>query len=198
MTFLKTTKSNLHIPQRSCTVCRAKSDKSDLIRIVKSPEGRAVIDVMKKLQGRGAYICPDSECIERAKKSGSLAHSLGVAVNPEFWDELQEYAKTFRVNPALKIRSILGLSRKSGNLIIGYDNIDRVKRDVLVLTASDCSESVKSFAEAHENIMLDMNIEELSQAIGIRGGVQIVGLPLNSGFAKNLMSLKNAKGENAI
>ena len=197
MTYSRTTKSN-HIPKRSCAICRAKAEKSDLIRIVKSPDGRPVVDVMKKLPGHGVYICPDSDCIEKAKKSGSLAHSLGVIIGADFWTELEESAKTFGVNPALKIRSVLGLSRKSGNLIIGTDNIDRDKRKLLVLTASDCSEAVKSFAEAHENIALDMNIEELSGAIGIRGSVQIVGLPLNSGFAKKLLSLKKVKGENAI
>ena len=197
MTYSRTTKSN-HIPQRSCAICRAKSEKSDLIRIVKSPDGRPVVDVMKKLPGHGVYICPDSDCIEKAKKSGSLAHSLGVIIGDDFWTELEEAAKTFGVNPALKIRSVLGLSRKSGNLIIGTDNIDRDKRKLLVLTASDCSEAVKSFADAHENIALDLNIEELSGAVGIRGSVQIVGLPLNSGFAKKLLSLKKVKGENAI
>lgn len=197
MTYSRTTKSN-HIPKRSCAICRAKAEKSDLIRIVKSPDGRPVVDVMKKLPGHGVYICPDIDCIEKAKKSGSLAHSLGVNIGDDFWNELEESAKTFGVNPALKIRSVLGLSRKAGNLIIGTDNIDRDKRKLLVLTASDCSEAVKSFAEAHENIALDMNIEELSGAIGIRGSVQIVGLPLNSGFAKKLLSLKKVKGENAI
>ena len=198
MKYSRTTKSTKHSPQRSCTVCRAKSDKADLIRVVKSPDGRAVVDVMKKLPGRGAYICPDSDCIERAKKSGSLAHSLGVLPDENFWNELEECAKTFGVNVNLKVRSVLGLSRKSGNLIIGMDNIDREKRKLLVLTASDCSESVKKFAGTHENITLEMNIEELSETIGTRGGVQIVGLPINSGFAKKLMSLQKRERGNAV
>ena len=66
------------------------------------------------------------------------------------------------------------------------DNIERERRKVLVMTASDCSESVRKFAESHENVALDMNISELSEVIGSRGGVQVVGLPLNSGFAKRL------------
>ena len=198
MTYSRTTRKSNHKPQRSCTICRAKAEKSDLIRIVRSPDGKAVVDVMKKLPGRGAYICPDSDCIERAKKSGSLAHALGIVISADFWNDLEENAKTFGINPALKIRSVLGLSRKSGNLIIGTDNIDREKKKVLVLTASDCSESVKKFAESHENIALEMNIEELSESIGTRGGVQIVGLPINSGFAKKLMSLQKRERGNAV
>ncbi len=192
------TKRSNHIPQRSCTICRAKSDKADMIRVVKSPDGRAVVDVMKKLPGRGAYICPDSDCIEKAKKSGSLAHSLGAVTDENFWNDLQECAGTFGVNVSLKVRSVLGLSRKSGNLIIGTDNIDREKRKLLVLTASDCSQSVQRFAASHENIALEMNTEELSQVIGTRGGVQIVGLPINSGFAKKLMSLIKRERGNAV
>ncbi|MBR1658018.1 MAG: YlxR family protein [Synergistaceae bacterium] len=201
MTYSTKTKSSnheKHIPLRSCTVCRAKSGKSSLIRIVKSPDGRPVIDTSKKLPGRGAYICPDPECIEKGVKSGSLAHFLGTSVNDDFRLELLEHAKSFGINIGLKVRSVLGLSRKSGALIIGTDNIERESRKVLVMTASDCSESVRKFAESYENIALDMNIEELSSVIGSRGSVQIVGLPLASGFAKKLTGLNIVKGENAV
>ncbi len=178
-----------HIPERSCVSCRSKAEKQSLIRIVRSPEGRAVIDIAKKLDGRGVYICPDDDCIESAKKSGILGRSLGISIEPAFWDKLKDFAKSFGVNTSLKIRSVLGLARKSGTLLIGMDNIESSKKKVLVLTAKDCSESVKKFASSHENIMLDMNIDELSEAIGIRGGVQTAGLPLNSGFAKKLLNL---------
>ena len=159
---------------------------------MRSPDGHAVIDKSKKLPGRGTYICPDIECIEKARKSGRLAHSIGAMIDAEFWGELTEYAGDMAVNDGLKLRSILGLSRKSGTLLIGMDNIERERRKVLVMTASDCSESVRKFAESHENVALDMNISELSEVIGSRGGVQVVGLPLNSGFAKRL------KGDKAI
>ena len=172
-----------------------KSDKDSLIRIVRSPEGKPVIDIMKKLPGRGAYICPDSDCIDRARKSGSLAHAIGAVTDDSFWPELEEHAKTFGVNPGLKARSVLGLARKSGTLIIGTDNIERERRKLLVMTSSDCSEGVRRFAASRENIMLGMNTEELSEVIGTRGGVQIVGLPLNSGFAKKIISLYIGKGE---
>ena len=192
------TKSSKHVPERSCAVCRVKSDKNNLIRIVRSPDGRAVIDIAGKLPGRGTYICPDDDCIDRAEKSGSLGHALGTTIQAEFWPELREYARNAGVNVGLKVRSVLGLARKSGSLLIGTDNIEGFRRKVLVMTALDCSENVKGFASSRENIALDMNMEELSEVIGTRGGVQVVGLPLNSGFAKKLMSLYIGKGENAI
>ena len=186
---MKTTKSN-HVPQRSCVICRVKSDKANLIRVVKSPEGNAVIDIMKKLPGRGAYICPDAECIGKAEKSGKLAQVTGAVIDESFWAELLTFAGNMGVNSGLKVRSVLGLSRKSGTLIIGTDNIERERRKVLVMTASDCSEAVRDFARKYDSIQLDMNIDELNEVIGTRGGVQIVGLPLNSGFAKKLISLR--------
>ena len=189
---MKSLSKSKKIPQRTCSVCRVKSDKDDLIRVVKSPEGRAVVDVSKKLPGRGVYICPDEECVMKAKKSGSLAHSIGAAVDDDFWQELLEHAKNRGVNNSLKIRSILGLARKSGALLIGTDKIEREHRGVLVMTASDCSENVRKFASSRENHSLDMNTDELSEAIGTTGRVQIVGLPVNSGFAKKIREREQA------
>ena len=179
-------------------MCRAKGDKDSLIRVVRSPEGRAVVDITKKLPGRGAYICPDPDCIDKAKKSGKLAHAIGAVIGEDFWPELEEAARTSGVNKDLKLRSVLGLARKSGTLIIGMDNIERERRKVLVMTASDCSDGVRRFAEARENIALDMGSDELSEIIGTRGGVQVVGLPLASGFAGKIMSLNIAERGNAI
>lgn len=195
MTYSAKTVNIKRTPQRSCSACRVKSDKADLIRIVRSPSGKAVIDVMKKLPGRGAYICPDSDCIEKAKKSGCLAHALGAVPDSDFWPELEKCAQNFGANESLKVRSVLGLARKSGNLIIGTDNIERERRKVLVLHASDCSEAVREFARKYDNIQLDISIAELNEIIGTRGGVQVAGLPLASGFAKKLMSLNKMKGE---
>ena len=171
-------------------ICRVKGDKKNLIRIVRHPEGGAVIDVAGKLPGRGAYICPDDECISRAKKSGILAHSLGTVISNEFWLELEDYAKNHEIDSDMKIRSVLGLSRKAGALIIGTDNIAGNKHKLLVMTANDCSDSVREFASRYEeNITLNMTTEELSETIGTRGGVQVIALPRNSGFAKKIESI---------
>ncbi len=188
------TRNSRHIPQRSCTVCKVKGDKKKLIRIVRHPNGGAVIDSAGKLPGRGTYICPDDECISRAKKSGMLAHVLGTEIQEDFWNELEDYAKNHEVDSDMKIRSTLGLSRKSGALVIGTDKIADNKRKLLVMTARDCSESVNEFASRYENIKLNMTIEELSETIGLRGGVQIVALPLSSGFAKKILNTKTERG----
>ena len=187
MTYLRT---NKHIPERSCCVCRVRTDKSKLIRLVRSPDGVAVIDIAGKLPGRGTYICPDDECITRAEKSGALKRALGASVQPELWPSLREYAGGLTVDAGMKIRSILGLSRKSGALLVGAENIERCRHAVIVLFASDCSERVKDFAMTHDHVALGMNVEELSRTVGSRGGVQVVGLPVTTGFAKKLKRLE--------
>ena len=184
-----------HIPQRSCAVCKVKSDKENLIRLVKSPDGKIFIDTAKKLPGRGVYICPDLECLERAKKSKILSHSLGAEIDDDFFQELENYIKNFEVNINLKIKSILGLARKAGALLIGSEKIkDAGHKKILVILAKDSSEGVKKFALTRENVLLDMTIKELSDVTGLRDSVQILGLPLSSGFAKKIINLCEKEG----
>lgn len=182
---------------RSCASCRTQAYKKDLIRITKNPDGIAILDVTGKLPGRGAYLCPDSECIGKAKKSGVIAKSLKAKINDSLWDEIENFIKDKNVNVNLKIRSVLGIARRSGNLIIGTDNIKNIVKEkkLLILIADDANDKTKTknFALEHENIILPLNLnsEELSIAIGINGKAQIVALPLKSGFAKKILSLKN-------
>ena len=60
------------LPQRSCIGCNTKKDKKDLIRIVKNKDGNISIDKTGKANGRGAYICNNVECLEKAIKSKRL------------------------------------------------------------------------------------------------------------------------------
>ena len=77
------------IPQRQCVGCRTMKDKKALIRIVKTPEGEIVLDTTGKKSGRGAYVCPDPECLKRARKSRALERVLEVAIPEEIYDGLQ-------------------------------------------------------------------------------------------------------------
>ena len=60
------------IPQRQCVGCREMKDKRALIRAVKSPQGEVSLDFTGKKPGRGAYVCPNGECLKRARKSRAL------------------------------------------------------------------------------------------------------------------------------
>ena len=64
------------IPQRTCIGCNVQKNKSDLIRIVMNKEGNISIDKTGKANGRGAYICNNIECLEKAIKSKKLERSF--------------------------------------------------------------------------------------------------------------------------
>ena len=85
MELLKTKK----IPQRQCVGCRTMKNKKDLIRVVKSPEGVIQLDFTGKLSGRGAYLCPDSACLARARKTKALERAFDMAIPPEVYEALQ-------------------------------------------------------------------------------------------------------------
>ena len=67
-----------HKPQRTCVVCRETKDKRELIRIVRTPEGKVSIDPTGKANGRGAYLCRKVECIEQGLQKGRVARALQV------------------------------------------------------------------------------------------------------------------------
>jgi predicted RNA-binding protein YlxR (DUF448 family) len=63
--------------------------KSELIRVVKSPEGEVSMDLTGKKSGRGAYICKDIECLEKAFKTKRLSRNLDVAISEEIINNLR-------------------------------------------------------------------------------------------------------------
>lgn len=77
------------IPQRQCVGCRTMKDKKELIRIVKTPEGQIVADTTGKKSGRGAYICPNPECLRRARKARALERAFDTAIPAEIYDALE-------------------------------------------------------------------------------------------------------------
>ena len=78
------------IPQRTCMACQAKKDKRELVRIVRSPEGEISVDVTGKKPGRGAYICPNLECLNKVIKSKRLERSLETTISQEIYESLKE------------------------------------------------------------------------------------------------------------
>ena len=78
------------IPQRQCMGCRERMDKKALIRVVRTTEGNVQLDFSGKLNGRGAYICPNAECLKKARKSKALDRSLEVTIPEEVYDRLEK------------------------------------------------------------------------------------------------------------
>ena len=69
-------------------------NKKEMIRVLKTPEEEFVLDASGKKHGRGAYLCPSGECLERAIKSKGLERSFKQAIPSEVYDELKEEMQT--------------------------------------------------------------------------------------------------------
>jgi len=76
------------IPQRQCMGCRERKPKRDMIRVVRCTDGEVRLDFSGKLNGRGAYICPDRQCLMKAQKTRSLERSLEVPIPEEVYERL--------------------------------------------------------------------------------------------------------------
>lgn len=69
--------------------CNEKKDKHQLIRIVKNKENEIHVDRIGKMEGRGAYICDNIECLERVKKSKRLERVLDINISDEIYESLR-------------------------------------------------------------------------------------------------------------
>lgn len=78
------------IPQRMCTGCMEMKPKKELIRVVKNKDNEVSIDLTGKKPGRGAYICKNEECLNKAFKSKRLEKNLEVKISEEIYNKLKE------------------------------------------------------------------------------------------------------------
>ncbi len=78
------------IPLRMCTGCMEMKPKKELIRVVKSNEGDVSVDLTGKKSGRGAYICKDIQCLEKAFKTKKLSRNLDVTISDEIYKRLKD------------------------------------------------------------------------------------------------------------
>ncbi len=76
------------VPLRQCVGCREHKEKPQLVRVVRSPEGEVSLDLRGKKPGRGAYICPDPNCLKKAVKSRALERAFSAPVPPEVIETL--------------------------------------------------------------------------------------------------------------
>ena len=77
------------IPMRQCLGCREMKPKKDLIRVVRSPEGEISLDFKGKASGRGAYVCPDPQCLKKAIKARALERAFSAQIPQEIYERLE-------------------------------------------------------------------------------------------------------------
>ena len=76
-------------PQRTCLGCKESKNKKELIRIVKQNDGKIFIDKTGKANGRGAYICDNSECLEKAIRSKKLEKAFEMKIEENIYEDLK-------------------------------------------------------------------------------------------------------------
>ncbi len=77
------------VPLRKCTGCQQMKEKKELIRVVRTDDNNYSIDLTGKLSGRGAYICKNIDCLEKAFKSKGLERSFKSAIPKDIYEKLR-------------------------------------------------------------------------------------------------------------
>lgn len=77
------------MPQRTCMGCNIKKDKKDFIRIVKNKDNEINIDKTGKMQGRGAYLCNNIECLEKAIKTKRIDRIFETKIDNQIYERLR-------------------------------------------------------------------------------------------------------------
>ncbi|MDH4207237.1 MAG: YlxR family protein [Anaerolineae bacterium] len=88
-----------HIPRRTCVACRQVRSPRELIRVVRLPSGAVEVDESGKKPGRGAYLCPDKSCWERALSKTMLEHALKTQLAKEEKETLWQRCSELPVEP---------------------------------------------------------------------------------------------------
>jgi len=77
------------VPQRMCIGCHEMKGKKELVRIVKTPEGGIEVDITGKKSGRGAYLCSDLACLQKAIKAKKIEKALQCSISEESLERIK-------------------------------------------------------------------------------------------------------------
>ena len=81
---------NRKIPLRTCMGCGEMKSKRELVRVVKNKEGEISLDLTGKKAGRGAYVCPQLSCLQKARKSRGFERALSCKIPEEVYDQMEQ------------------------------------------------------------------------------------------------------------
>ena len=81
---------NKKVPMRKCVGCQEMKNKKEMIRVIRTSEGEFLLDATGRKNGRGAYLCPDSNCLAKAVKNKGLERSFKQAIPKEVYEALEK------------------------------------------------------------------------------------------------------------
>ena len=83
------------IPLRQCIGCGEMKSKKELIRVIRTENGEILLDATGRQNGRGAYICPDSECMKKVRKTKGLDRAFKMSVSGDIYEGLTKEIEIF-------------------------------------------------------------------------------------------------------
>ena len=125
-------------PERRCIATMERRPQGQLIRFVLSPDAQVTPDISARLPGRGAWVTANRESVDLAAKRGAFARAFKAQV--KLPQDLSAQAEAMLVRRAL---DMLGLAKRSGELILGFEQVReeiRESRPACLLAASEASE----------------------------------------------------------
>ena len=81
--------NNKKVPMRKCVGCQEMKSKKEMLRIIRTQEGEFLLDATGKKNGRGAYICPSSECLSKAIRQKGQERSFKQAIPQDVYEMLE-------------------------------------------------------------------------------------------------------------
>lgn len=78
------------VPLRQCVGCGEMKGKKEMMRVLRTVEGEICLDITGKKNGRGAYLCKQRECLEKARKNKGLERSFKISIPEEVYETLNK------------------------------------------------------------------------------------------------------------
>ena len=82
--------ANKQVPMRKCVGCQEMKSKKEMIRVIRTSEGEFLLDATGRKNGRGAYLCPNGDCLAKAVKNKGLERSFKQAIPKEVYEALEK------------------------------------------------------------------------------------------------------------
>lgn len=82
--------ANKKVPMRKCVGCQEMKSKKEMIRVIRTSEGDFLLDATGRKNGRGAYLCPNGDCLAKAVKNKGLERSFKQAIPKEVYEALEK------------------------------------------------------------------------------------------------------------
>lgn len=193
-----------HTAERSCIGCRKKRPQGELVRFVLGPDGRLLVDYRQQLPGRGAYTCPEPDCIAAAVRRRQFSRAFrrqlealdAATLQRDLIEQLRE-----------RILGLLPMARKAGQVLAGsnlvLDALGEPRPPALILVAGDIAPGVgdKVMAKARSrdvNCWRCFDKETFGRLLGKeeRSVVALRNHPLADSLHHELIRYMHIAGEN--